>query len=69
MFNRFTQRALRVLFCARSEVSQLGSSAVEPEHILIGLLVGAQFAVDSTVMRALPRPASSTELTLEVTFG
>jgi hypothetical protein len=31
--------------------------------------VGAQFAVDSTVMRALPRPASSTELTLEVTFG
>jgi uncharacterized protein (TIGR03435 family) len=38
MFNRFTQRALRVLFYARSEVSQLGSSAVEPEHILLGLL-------------------------------
>jgi ATP-dependent Clp protease ATP-binding subunit ClpC len=38
MFNRFTVRARRVLFYARSEVSQLGSSAVEPEHILLGVL-------------------------------
>jgi uncharacterized protein (TIGR03435 family) len=38
MFNRFTSRALRVLFYARSEVSQLGSSAIEPEHILLGVL-------------------------------
>jgi uncharacterized protein (TIGR03435 family) len=38
MFNRFTQRALRVLFYARSEISQLGSSAIEPEHILLGVL-------------------------------
>ena len=28
----------QVLFYARSEVSQLGSSAVEPEHILLGVL-------------------------------
>jgi uncharacterized protein (TIGR03435 family) len=38
MFNRFTTATLRVLFHARGEVSQLGSSAVEPEHILLGLL-------------------------------
>jgi hypothetical protein len=38
MFNRFTLRARRVLFYARSEVSQLGSSAIEPEHILLGVL-------------------------------
>jgi uncharacterized protein (TIGR03435 family) len=38
MFNRFTVRALQVLFYARSEVSQLGSSAVESEHILLGVL-------------------------------
>jgi len=38
MFNRFTRQALQVLFYARSEVSQLRSSAVEPEHILLGLL-------------------------------
>jgi ATP-dependent Clp protease ATP-binding subunit ClpC len=38
MFNRFTLRARRVLFYARSEVSQLGSRAIEPEHILLGVL-------------------------------
>ena len=38
LFNRFTLRADQVLFYARSEVSQIGSSAVEPEHILLGLL-------------------------------
>jgi len=38
MFNRFTRRALQVLFYARSQVSQLGSLAIEPEHILLGVL-------------------------------
>jgi len=38
MFNRFTVRARQVLFYARSEVSELGSIAIEPEHILLGLL-------------------------------
>jgi uncharacterized protein (TIGR03435 family) len=38
MFDRFTQRARTVLFYARSAVSQFGSSAVEPEHILLGML-------------------------------
>jgi uncharacterized protein (TIGR03435 family) len=38
MFNRFNSRARQVLFYARSQVSQLGSSAVEPEHILLGML-------------------------------
>jgi len=38
MFDRFTVRARRVLFYARSQVSQLGSSAIEPEHILLGVL-------------------------------
>jgi uncharacterized protein (TIGR03435 family) len=38
MFDRFTARARRVLFYARTQVSQLGSSAIEPEHILLGLL-------------------------------
>jgi len=38
MFDRCTSRADQVLFYARAQVSQLGSSAVEPEHILLGLL-------------------------------
>ena len=38
MFDRFTVRAIQVLFHARSHASTLGSSAMEPEHILLGLL-------------------------------
>jgi ATP-dependent Clp protease ATP-binding subunit ClpA len=38
MFDRFTTRARRALFHARSEVSQLGSSAIEPEHVLLGVI-------------------------------
>src|SRR3954465_5676632 len=38
MFNRFSLRAKQVIFYARSEVSELGSRAIEPEHILLGLL-------------------------------
>ena len=38
MLNRFTERARRVL--ARSEVIQLGSRTLEPEHMLLGLKRG-----------------------------
>jgi len=38
MFERFTERARRVLFFARYESSQLGSMSIEPEHLLLGLL-------------------------------
>jgi len=38
MFSRFTLPALQVLFFARYEVSQLASSALEPEHILMGIM-------------------------------
>jgi uncharacterized protein (TIGR03435 family) len=38
MFDRFSARATRVLFHARSEAGQLGSRAIEPEHMLLGVL-------------------------------
>lgn len=38
MFERFTESARRVLFFARYELSTLGGSTIEPEHILLGLL-------------------------------
>jgi quinol monooxygenase YgiN len=38
MFERFTERARRVLFFARYEASQLGSISIETEHLLLGLL-------------------------------
>jgi quinol monooxygenase YgiN len=38
MFERYTERARRVLFFARYEASQLGSTAINSEHLLLGLL-------------------------------
>jgi uncharacterized protein (TIGR03435 family) len=38
MFERYTERARRVLFFARYEASVLGSLSIETEHLLLGLL-------------------------------
>jgi hypothetical protein len=38
MFERFTGRALRVIFFARDEASQLGSMGIDTEHLLLGLI-------------------------------
>jgi ATP-dependent Clp protease ATP-binding subunit ClpC len=38
MFERFTERARRVLFFARYEASQLGGESIESEHLLLGLM-------------------------------
>ena len=38
MFEKYTEKARRVIFFARYEASQLGSSSIETEHILLGLL-------------------------------
>jgi ATP-dependent Clp protease ATP-binding subunit ClpC len=38
MFERYTEAARRSLFFARYEASQLGSRAIETEHILLGLM-------------------------------
>ena len=37
MFERFTERARRVLFFSRYEASQLGSISIESEHLLLDL--------------------------------
>jgi ATP-dependent Clp protease ATP-binding subunit ClpC len=38
MFERYTERARRVLFFARYEATQLGSTTIETEHLLLGLI-------------------------------
>ena len=38
MFERYTEKARRVIFFARFEASQYGSHYIESEHILLGLL-------------------------------
>ena len=38
MFERYTEKARRVIFFARYEASQFGAQAIDAEHILLGLL-------------------------------
>jgi ATP-dependent Clp protease ATP-binding subunit ClpA len=38
MFERYTEKARRVVFFGRYEASQFGADAIGPEHLLLGLL-------------------------------
>jgi hypothetical protein len=38
MFERYTERARRVIFFARYEASQFGNTTIETEHMLLGLI-------------------------------
>src|ERR1019366_7189474 len=38
MFERYTEKARRVIFYARYEASQFGSPYIESEHLLLGIL-------------------------------
>ena len=38
MFERYTERARRVLFFGRYEATQLGSTQIETDHLLLGLI-------------------------------
>ena len=65
MFERYTERARRVLFFARYEATQLGSPSIQTEHLLLGLIregkgLTPRCAPPSTTTWANP---SSTRLT------
>jgi hypothetical protein len=49
MFERYTEKARRVIFFARYEASQFGSPYIETEHLLLGCL-----REDKTLYRLLP---------------
>jgi uncharacterized protein (TIGR03435 family) len=82
MFERFTERARRVLFFAREEASQLGSTHIDTEHLLLGLirdgkgLTNRLFAdagialhdIRDEVLRRVPA-RSKTSRSLEIPFS
>ena len=57
MFERYTEKARRVIFFARYEASQFGAQAIEAEHILLGLLRDDK----QLVQRLFPTPDSAVE--------
>lgn len=78
MFERYTEKARRIIFFGRYEASQFGSKYIEPEHLLLGLLredkslahhflktpAAIESIRDQIAARALAGPAGSTSVDL-----
>ncbi len=54
MFERFTERGRRAVFFARYEATRFGSSTIEPEHLLLGLLHEDKNLINRFLSNALP---------------
>jgi hypothetical protein len=62
MFERYTEKARRVIFFARYEASQYGSPVIDTEHLLLGLL-----REDTALMQRYAGPLrSSAEIRTEI---
>jgi ATP-dependent Clp protease ATP-binding subunit ClpC len=46
MFERYTEKARRIIFFARYEAAQTGGHTIEPEHLLLGILREAKRLFD-----------------------
>jgi len=62
MFERYTERARRVIFFARYEASQFGSTTIESEHLLLGLIREFTNLID----RFLPGALCSEDIRKEI---
>jgi hypothetical protein len=56
MFERYTEKARRVIFFARYEAGQFGSPYIETEHLLLGLI-----REDAAIAKRLSRPPFTIE--------
>jgi ATP-dependent Clp protease ATP-binding subunit ClpA len=56
MFERYTEKARRVIFFARYEASQFGSPCIDTEHLLLGML-----REDTAIAKRLLRPPLTIE--------
>jgi ATP-dependent Clp protease ATP-binding subunit ClpC len=52
MFERYLERARRVLFFSRYEASQLGHLSIEPPHLLLGILREGSAVVAAVLERS-----------------
>jgi ATP-dependent Clp protease ATP-binding subunit ClpC len=62
MFERYTVKAKRVIFHARSFAGKHGAAHIAPEHLLLGLL----FADRELMNRVMPRMEAVAELQAEI---
>jgi ATP-dependent Clp protease ATP-binding subunit ClpC len=65
MFERYSDGARRALFFSRYEASELGSTSIAPEHLLLGLLHD-EAVFSSLTPEPLPLPRVRSELERQV---
>lgn len=69
MFERYTEKARRVIFFARYEASQYGSPCIETEHLLLGLLREDKLLA-SALLKSIPSiEMIRTEIEAEIERG
>ena len=68
MFERYTERARRVIFFARYEASQYGSPYIESEHLLLGL-AREDKALIRVVLPDLESPGKTIRAEIEAVIG
>jgi ATP-dependent Clp protease ATP-binding subunit ClpC len=61
MFERYTEKARRAIFFARFEASKYGSSSIETEHLLLGLL-----REDQALSQRSPKPGLGESVRKEI---
>jgi ATP-dependent Clp protease ATP-binding subunit ClpA len=66
MFNRYTEKARRVIFFGRYEASQFGSQTIETEHLLLGLLREDKSLSNRFLGGETAEPESRAELPAEI---
>src|SRR5271165_4001876 len=77
MFERYTEKARRTIFFARFEASKLGSSYIETEHLLLGLLredrsfrdrlpVRAPEQIRKRIEERVPQPVHRTSTSVDI---
>ena len=69
MFERYTEKARRVIFFARFEASQYGSPYIETEHLLLGILREAKTTVHRYLGAAVSGEAIRAEIAAHTTIS
>ena len=83
MFERYTERARRVLFFGRYEATELGSETIEAHHLLLGLIhegkglavriigktAGSTHQIRDEILQRLPRPGMKISTSVEIPFS
>src|SRR5262249_24333652 len=67
VFEKYSERSRRVVFFARTEASQLGARAIEPEHLLLAVMKEDASLMENT-LRGHPASASEIRKTIEGTM-